>query len=1387
MTEDFQARLSRLDPARRALLEKLQQRTTTRPAAADLPPILRRPAGDRLVLSAIQEQLWFLDQIAPGQPTYNVCTASRLTGPLDRRALQQALDALVARHESLRTVFAAEDGRPYQLVRPPQPTVLHHDDLSGVAGGEIDGRIAQLLHDEVHSLFDLAAGPLFRARLISIAPADNVLAISAHHSVVDGVSLGIIGTELAELYAAQLAGRPADLAPIPVRYSDFAAWQREHYLDSPVMDKHLAYWETQLRGVPALELPSDRPRPPVFSFRGAYARHRMSPQTRKRVQEYARRTDVSSLMQLMAAFQTVLHRYTGAQTLTVGTTVPGRSRRELEPVVGCFTNFVVLRTELAGDPTFGELLGRVRECVLGGWEHQDAPFEQVVKRMNGAHDPSRNPLFSVGLQVLDSGTGGGVLSLPGTTAEGMSLRLDRARFDLATSVVDDGEDFEVVTEYSTDLFDADRIVRLMRHIERVLVAGLAAPDTKLSQLPLLDDDERETVLRFARGVERPFHRYALPDLVAMVAGRSPESVAIVAGEDTVTYGELYRRAEALAARLTSLNVQPGDRVGLALERGIDAVVAILAVNIAGAAYVPLDLGLPVQRLSRILEDSSCVHVLTHSASLDKLQLAHMRVTKDPDNGFGVLCLDEQPPAAMAAPEASAPPVPVDSDAYVIYTSGSTGVPKGVAIQHGMVCAYLDFMVNAQNFDSTARTLHASTLAFDASVAEIFNTLAGGGTLVIASRDDVVTPGRLGALLQRERVTHLFATPGVLRLVSAEDYPDLRGVVIGGEVCPASLAKAWQGGGRRVFNVYGPTETTIACIGFDLSDGDGDTDPPIGRPMTNRRAYLVDENFIPVPVGVPGEILLGGAGVAEGYLNRPELTAEKFVDDPFEPGGRAYRSGDLASWTADGQIRFHGRIDGQVKLRGLRIELGDIEATLERHPAVAGAAVTIHTIKNEPQLVGYVVAADEVSPADLRTHLGKELPAYMIPSVVVTVDELPLSPSGKVDRRLLPTPDIAREEAAYVAPRTTAETLVSNVFAEVLGRERVSADGDFFALGGHSLLAARAVALLSRRSGVQLPTQTFYVTPTVAALAQRLGEVSQETLEASRVAPSTVEPPAVPGRIQPAVKARDCMVPLNPGGKLPPLFCPHAVSGSPFSYGAMARMLGPDQPVYGFEAPGLDGETEPTADMGRLAALYNDELVAMQPDGGICLAGWSMGGFLVFEMARQLVVDHGREVALVAMLDPDPPGPYHDADELEVAQRFAHELASMSGGEEPAIDPGLLSLDETTRLRVVGKALVGAGLMPADVPETFVRNRYAVFRANMLSLYKYQPPPYPGTIVHIGAEESVSTAPGWSEHARDTQTIVVSGGHYSMFAPANLPSLVGALKNCLSAAASVPAK
>jgi amino acid adenylation domain-containing protein/non-ribosomal peptide synthase protein (TIGR01720 family) len=1069
------ARIDDLSPGKRALLEERLKGRVRRRGAKQ---ITRQPRDGDLPLSFAQQRLWFLDQFEPGSPEYNIPQALRVRGPLDRAALERALTGLVARHESLRTSFAARDGRPVQVVAEPAPLPCELVELESGSLEEREAAAAHMVAEAARRPFDLEKGPLLRATLVRLDRDDHVLFVVMHHIVSDGWSMGVFTRELSVLYDAFSKGMESPLEEMPIQYADFAAWQRQ-WLDGDVLDKQLAYWRDHLAGLsPVLELPTDRPRPAVRSGRGATHSFALDGDTLAALRELSRAHEATLFMTLTAAFQVLLARYSGSDDVVVGTPIAGRTRAELEHLIGFFVNTLVLRTDLSGNPSFVELLTRVREVALGAYAHQDVPFEKLVEEIQPVRSLSHNPLFQV-LFTLESVGAGGGMTLGDASVTGFPVGSPSTKFDLSLTVFEGAEAAAGLIEYDAELFDPETIARMAEHLSNLLGAIAAAPDAPLSQLDMLTEPERHHLTVELNDTAAEFPKDScVHELFAAQVARTPDAIALTYGDDHLTYQELNVRANRLAHHLVSLGVGPDTLVGLCLFRSVELVVGLLAVLKAGGAYVPLDPDYPPERLSFMLDDCGA-RVLVTSSEIERGL---------PGRDAAVVLIDSGREAIEAHadtdPETTVSP---DHLAYVIYTSGSTGTPKGVALGHRGVANLVTAQREAFGVTAGGSVLQFASISFDASVSEIAVTLATGARLCIRDQQRAISGQDLVEQLTAEHIDVVTLPPSALGTLPEQELPDLHTIVTAGEACPAELVKRWAPG-RTFLNAYGPTESTVCASIHRCSDTET-APPPIGRPISNTRIYILDRYLNPVPKGVSGELYIGGVGLARGYLNRPGLTAERFVPDPFSgaEGARLYRSGDLARHLPNGDVEFLGRVDHQVKVRGFRIEPGEIEAALVRHEALDDAVVIARSDDDaaDKRLVAYVVASDGEVPTttELRAHLLETLPDYMVPSAFMALDALPLTPSGKIDRGALPAPE-GRPDlgSAYVAPRTPTQEIVAGIWADVLGVERVGIDDNFFELGGHSLVATQVVARVRSALGVELPLRALFESPTVATLA-----------------------------------------------------------------------------------------------------------------------------------------------------------------------------------------------------------------------------------------------------------------------------------------------------------------
>ncbi|MEU8527604.1 amino acid adenylation domain-containing protein [Streptomyces sp. NPDC048629] len=1055
----------------------------------DLRPVTPVDRDRKLPLSFAQQRLWFLDRLEPGSLEYNLPMRVRMGSDLDIAALQGALTAIVARHEVLRTRLVADaDGVPHQVIVPPTAFALPLIDVSAEGAPFLVAE--KLVAADEATPFDLSAGPLIRAMLIRVAADEHVLALSMHHVVSDEWSTRIFQRELMHLYDVLREGGVPSLPALPVQYADFAVWQRQ-WLTGEVLDAQRAYWRDQLTGAPTLELPTDRPRPAMWSPAGATTRFEVPEPTMAALRALSREHGTTMFMTLLAAFNVLLGRYAGSDDVVVGTPVANRNRAETEDLIGFFVNTLVLRTDLSGDPTFAELLGRVRKVALDAYAHQDLPFEQLVDELVTERDRSRSPLFQVLFNYFtedgrsDDAPAGDDSIDPESFAEDTGTSMTN-RFDVRLVLTDGGGALSGAIEYSTALFDASTIERMAGHLVALLDTLTADSDRSLGELPMLTEAEHDRVVREWNATVEPLPSVGgVHELIAERAVRTPEAIAVECGEVSLDYAELMGRANRLAHYLRSVGVGAESVVALCLPRGVEMVVAMLAVWQAGGAYLPLDPEYPADRLGFMLRDSRATVLVGTEELVDELPVGRLRT---------VLVNDPMVRGALAELPVSAPEVVCSPEqlAYVIYTSGSTGRPKGVQVPHGGVVNLALAQARSFGVEAGDGVLQFAPFGFDAAVSEVAVTLAAGGRLVVATAEERGEPRALAGLVREKDVRVATLPPSLLAVLEPADLAGLRTLVTAGERLEEAAAARWRGE-YRLLNAYGPTEATV-CASIAVLDPDGQGVPPIGAPMANTRVYVLDDQLRPVPVGMTGELFIAGTGVARGYLGRADLTAERFTADPFAAdGSRMYRSGDQVRWLADGRLEFVGRVDGQVKIRGFRVELGEIESVLAAHAAVRAVVVTVEGLEEDRRLVAHVVPADQEEgiPAvgELRAFVAERLPGFMVPSVFVELAALPLTPNGKVDRaalRVLDGVTRAGTGQGYVAPRSETERVLAEMWAELLGVERVGVDDNFFDLGGHSLLATQVVSRVRAVFGVDLPLASVFDRPTVAAIATVVG-------------------------------------------------------------------------------------------------------------------------------------------------------------------------------------------------------------------------------------------------------------------------------------------------------------
>jgi amino acid adenylation domain-containing protein len=1158
--------------------------------------ISRTPTTGPSLLSYLQDGIWYWDKLAPNTPLYNFAEGLHLRGQVNKDILQRSLNLVIARHESLRTNITDREGVPVAVISRDRSLRIEEVDLCETSGPGPNEFVRRLAEQEARRPFDLSRDLLIRAKLLRLGAAEHVLVLTVHHIVFDLWSLGVLYRELSELYQSFSEGRHPELPELPIQYSDFAAWQRQQ-LRGERLEKLTSYWTEALGGQPEFQhLMLDHPRSahPTYGARRETAS--IPAHLASKLGQLSRHERTTQFMILAAAFQVLLRRYSGHDHISIGFPAALRERQEVSNLIGYFVNTLVLKCNLSGNPTFTEVLRRVRETSLNAYRHQDLPFEKVVSLMSPERSFRHTSLFQV--MFVARNAPDAVLRLPGLDITRFEPDTAAAKFDL-TVWVDAGEDLGITFEYDKELFDAATIKRMMGHYLNLLAAVAENPELCISNIPLLAPSERHQILVEWNQTRCPYPQSTVHELFEQQAESAPDAIALAEGNQQLTYAELNRRANLLADQLKGRGVGPEIKVGICMKRSLELVIGLLGTLKAGGAYVPIDSAFPQERVAFMLQDADVRLILTETSLAPRL----------PSRGIDTLYLDGFSSGSLHAvvnPDSGTTP---DNLAYVIYTSGSTGQPKGVNICHRSVVNFLTSMRTLPGIRADDTLLSVTTSSFDIFGLEIWLPLTTGAKVVIAP-EEVVRDGKaLAELVRRGGATIMQATPSTWRLLLESGWEGnlhLK-ILCGGETMPVNLAEQLLPKCAALWNMYGPTETTIWSSVHAVEKG-----KPImvGRPIANTRFYVVDRNLQPVPVGVPGELLIGGDGLARGYCHRPELTAKAFIADHFCPDGesRLYRTGDLVRYRANGAVEYLGRMDQQVKVRGFRIELGEIESVLRTHSAVQDAVVVARNDEETQRLVAYFVPSAEWDggPAVLRDYLKAKLPGYMVPASFVKLEKLPLAPNGKIDRKALPSPDSQTgENRASDAPRDVLEQQLTHLWRKILGVRQIGRSDDFFDLGGHSLAAAQMFSGIERLTGKSLPLATLYRASTVGQLA--------DILRNDGWFPNWL-----------------ALVPINAGGSRVPLYLVHGAEGNVLLYRQLARRLGPEQPVYGLQSLGLNGG-RPHASVEEMASHYVQEVVNLQPVGPYCLGGYCLGGTIAFEMAQQLQAQ-GRQVGLVAMLE-----------------------------------------------------------------------------------------------------------------------------------------------------------
>jgi amino acid adenylation domain-containing protein len=1371
---DLLERRAKLSPTKRALLEKRLQGNAT--FSQEVQTIPRYPASASHPLSFAQERFWLLDQLEPGNLAYHRPVPLRLTGPLKVAALEQSLSEIIARHDILRTLFPSREGQPQQVITPAKPLKLPLVDLTALPPVEREAQAGQLAMAEVQQRFNLAQELALRAKLLRLADREHLLLLVMHHIIFDSWSGKVLIKELSSLYEAFSTGQGSPLPPLPLQYTDFARWQQE-WFRSPVasavgqgeaLETQLTYWKRQLANAPRrLDLPTDHPRPAIQSYKGACQNSTIPAPLLDSLKALSRQENVTLFMTLLAAFQSLLHRYTGQVDLVVGSPVAGRTQAETEQLIGCFLNTLVLRTDLAGNPSFRELLGRVREVALAAYTHQHLPFEKLLETLRLERDLSAPPLFQVmfNLENLPEQRGlGGALAIHEVRFESSA-----AAFDLTLEVIEEAEGLSCIWQYNSDLFEAATISRMANYYQNLLQSIVAHPNQRLSNLPFLSEDERRQLLVTWNETQADYpHDQTLVQLFVEQVERTPEGIAYICEGERLSYRELNRRANQVAHYLQTLGVGPEVVVGLCLERSLEMVIGLLGIIKAGGAYLPLDPTYPAQRLTFMLADAGVQVLLTQEQLVDKL----------PGSAATLVRIDTDWPAiARQSFENPVNNLLPDQPAYVIYTSGSTGDPKGVLGLHRATTNRCAWMWSAYPFQAGEVCCHKTTLSFVDSVWEIFGPLLQGIPTLLIPDPAAKDPPQLIQLLTDSQVSRLVLVPSLLQaLLETEPHlskrlPRLKYWITSGEALSPALYHQFQSAMPQacLLNLYGSSEVAADATWFEPGQGELLSPIPIGRPVANTQVYILDCHLHPTPIGVAGELHIGGIGLARGYLQRPELTAERFIPNPFslQAGERLYKTGDLARYRPDGNIEFLGRLDHQLKIRGFRIEPGEVEAVLAQHPGVRQAAVAASDPTGdafEQRLVAYVVVDQSVETirSELRNFLREKLPEYMIPSSFIRLEALPLTPSGKINRRALPASDQAHLKLPdpFMPPGDALELKLARLWEEVLAVKPIGIRDNFFELGGHSLLAIRLFARIEQVFGQTLPPASLFQASTIERLADLLR-------------------PAEPTPYSPLVM-------IQPGGSRPPFFWAHAIGGHVLSYRNLAHYLGQNQPVYGLQAHGLNGKEAPHTQLQSMAADYLEAIRALQPQGPYFLGGLSFGGLIAFEMAQQLYVQQ-EQIALLALFDTYAPS-YLGAASRTVRYKLYHFLQRVDFhlGNLLYFKPQDKQIYLRERLKVIQQRLrqhfprfqlqAAEPTLPASVRQ--------VQEANSQAIRSYVAQPYPGRITLFRARRQPPRYPrdpylGWGELAGGGIEIhEVPGYHISLIGEPHVRILAEKLKACL---------
>ncbi|PNK02252.1 non-ribosomal peptide synthetase [Cylindrospermopsis raciborskii S07] len=1342
---------------------------TTKTGPEDIIPVSNR---ENLPLSFSQSRLWFLDLLGKENAAYNISVAFRLEGDLNVDALQESWQNIIQRHEVLRTTFDNVQGSPIQIVHDWSELKLTIRNLSCLDFQTQQETLRKSIQEVVITPFNLNQLPLLRIHLYQLSADVSVLLLVIHHIIADGWSLGVMVKELSLFYTAICQRNIPSIPPLSIQYGDFANWQREVFQKTQ-LPIQLAYWKQKLTGAnQILELPTDYPRSPIPSYQGSAVNFAINPQTTQEFKKLCESQGATLFMGLLAVFSILLMRYSGQEDLLIGTPIANRNRKQTEDLIGFFVNTLVIRNNLSGNPNFINLLSITKEETLQAYAHQDVPFEKIVEEINPQRNLSQHPLFQV--MFVWQNAPMNKLELPNLQLSPWRLEQRLAKFDLTLLMTETEQGIDGTWEYRTDLFAPETINRMIGHFETLLKGIIAEPQKPITHLPILTSHEKNQLLFQWNQTQFEYPLYqqnkCLHQLFELQVEKTPNNVAVVFKNQSLTYFQLNQRANQLAHYLQSRGVRPDVLVGICMERSLEMVIGLLGILKAGGAYVPMDSNYPRERLDFMLVDAGISLLLTQENQVTTLDILPPHQ---------IICLDKE--WQVIAQEDTHNPstnLVVENLAYLIYTSGSTGQPKGVMISHSAICNHMLWMQKTFSFGEREKVLQKTPFSFDASVWEFYAPLLTGGQLIIAEKDGHKDVSYLLKLICEQQVTVLQMVPSLLQMFleygEIENCHSLTHIFCGGEALPVAMVENLLSKLNVNFhNLYGPTEACIDATFLSFTKENNhyikQNMLPIGRPIANTQTYVLDAHLQPVPIGVPGELYIGGMGLARGYCQLPQLTRDKFIAHPFSdnPDSRLYKTGDLVRYLPDGNIEFIGRIDHQVKIRGFRIELGEIEAVLTQHPNVLNAVVVISGDSSATNsLIAYYVSTEKqfTSSGVLRDFLKEKLPDYMIPNSFIVLDHLPMTPNGKIDRKLLAGLNINRTFDAHqhVSPRTLLEYKLVEIWEEILQVSPISVTENFFDLGGHSLLAIRLIAAIEQKLKCNLPVVSLFREGTIEKIALLLDQDHQKASNHS-----------------------DILIPLQTQGDLLPLFLVHQAGGYGLSYSVLAEKLavgmGKKLPIYAIQSPGLDGKQSPLESIEEMANTYINTIREIQPHGPYLLGGHSLGGLIAFAMASQLEA-MGEQIERVLIIDTHPPMP---TDETIASLEdnagiicFMVEQIALHFNKSVTIDyQTLSSLDQDSQLDYVARTLQTHNLIPPNSGNSLIARLIKVYKANLRASVVYQPPVNRSNITlfitpSLAAKFPNDPTVGWQKlTTQKVQVCRVMGEHQTMLKEPEVENLV----------------